>query len=121
MQVCNGDAWVAKAPLQELLKEPWPVKAAYSLARLGRRLNEQIAIIDEVRNRLINQYGEKGEKGQVTISAESPNWPQFIAAYNELMDEPVDIALDKIVLPDVEGLSVLPQTLMSLDAFVEVA
>ena len=121
MQAKNGDVWQAREPLQELLKEPWPVKTAYGLARLGRRINEQAMLIEQVRTRLITQYGVANGAGQIAVTPDSPNWANFVTCFNELMDEDADIPLDKVILPDVEGLSLQPSILMALVPFVEMS
>lgn len=120
MLVTNLEIWQAREPLQELLKEPWPVKTAYWLAKLARKCGEQYADIDGVRVKLIKQYGASGENGQVSISPDAPNWPQFAAQFNELMELTVDIPIDRVVLPD-SDLQVTPVALMALEPFVEVA
>ncbi|MDO8673197.1 MAG: hypothetical protein Q7O66_17465 [Dehalococcoidia bacterium] len=120
MQVQNGAVWQAQKPLQELLNAPWPVKTAYALARLGRKINNEYGVIDQVRVKLIKQYGTTDDKGQTSILPACPEWEQFAAAFNELMAQEVEIPLEKIVLPDIE-ISISPNSLISLEPFIEMA
>lgn len=121
MQVSNGDIWQARESMEVLLKEPWPVKTAYWLAKMARELRGHYADIDQVRTKLIIQYGIKNEKDQVAITPDSPQWPEFVTAYNELMSETVEIAANKITLPEREEVQLTPAVLMDLDPFVDVA
>lgn len=121
MQVTNGDVWTVREPLKTLLNEKLPVKTAYWLARLARQVQSRVAVIEEVRNRLITEYGAPNEKGQIEISGESSKWADFVAAHNELMGEPADIdCIDKkIVLQASNGLCMKSTDLMALEPFVE--
>lgn len=118
MQVSNMEVWQAREPLQTLLSEPWPVKTAYWLAKLARKIGDQYAVIDQVRVKLITQHGTQNETGQIAISPESPNWPQFAAEFNDLMAITVEIPLNRIVLPDANGLTISPAALLALEPFV---
>src|SRR3989338_7482889 len=100
MKVKSGDIWAAEnrtpntmSALQVIGQEKLPVKVSYALAKLGRKLNEHSAILEQVKNDLVKKYGEPDGKGKLT---------------------------EKIFLP-VDGHSVTPATLMALDAFVTVA
>ncbi len=123
MQVTNGDIWQARGALQTLLSEKWPVKTAYWLAKLARKLNDQYGVVDEVRVKLVRQYGTESN-GQFSIAPDSPQWEQFATEMNELMLVEVEIPIEKIVLPTSDkpdAPQVQPATLMALDPFVEVA
>lgn len=114
----NGEIWQAKAALDEIMKEPWPVKTAYGLAKLARRVGEAVQSIDRVRVGLVTQYGSPQENGQVGIMPGHDNWEQFVTAYNELMNEEDAIECARVVLPDV-SIEVKPSVLMALDPFIE--
>lgn len=118
LTVRNGDVWAAKDALAELIKEPWPVKTAYGLAKLARRVGEQYSLIDQVRTGIIRQYGTTGENGQVSIQPDSEHWGEFVAAFNEMMNEEAVIECAKVRLPD-SRIELLPKLLMALEPFIE--
>ncbi|MDO8706415.1 MAG: hypothetical protein Q7J84_15860 [Sulfuricaulis sp.] len=121
MEVQNGDVYQAQKPLQELLAEVWPVKTAYGLAKLARKINEQYAIIESVRIKLFQQYGDDKGNGTYQIDAEHANWAQFRDAHNELMGEKCELENVWVVkLPSDNGAKASAKTLMDLDRFVEV-
>jgi len=114
-------------PLERLASYPWPLKTAYGLAKLARRLAEQFAVIEQVKNGLVNQYGVPDDKGRPSINNESLHWPEFVAAFNELMAIEVEVECAVVVLPNQEHLpeeerNVVPtQLLIPLLSFVELA
>jgi hypothetical protein len=130
VKVTNGDIWAATSPqdpegkeqppLSLLLSERWPVKTAYWLARLARKLGGPKNDISQVREQLIKEHGKTRDDGQVGISGMDDTWPAFVAAYGELMAQEVEVDIDKIVLPDVDGVEIKPTTLMMLEAFIGV-
>ena len=126
MQITNGDVWQATnkqgslSPIQELLAEKWPVKTAYWLARLARKLDGPANDIEAVRVPLVQQYGEETTKGQYTIPAGSEKWTEFVAAFNELLAQTVEIDVEKITLPESNGNTLKPNTLLAMEAFLNI-
>lgn len=120
MQVSNLEVWEAQAALPKLLGETWPVKTAFALARLSRRIKEPHTDIEQVRRQLIMQYGDKDEQGNVTVKPNGEQWPAFVKAHNELMAETVEVDVERITLPSDNGAHVTPQALMALEPFLDV-
>jgi hypothetical protein len=92
--------------------------ASYGLAKIAKKVNEELKVIEEVRTKLITKYGTTDDKGNCSIKPENPQWAEFLKEFEELMSQEVDIICDKVKLP--ETLVVDAQTLMALDKFVEV-
>ncbi len=133
MDVKNGEIFLAREPLQKLMEVKLPVKASYQVAKLANKFNEQLKVIDEVRNNLIRNYGEKDDKGQTVVKQESPNFQKFVEEFTELLDQEVEIIVEKIRLPEkvmstcdschhnMDRLfEIEPSILMALEKFVEI-
>ena len=133
MKLTNGDIFASREPLQKLLDQKFPVKTAYGLARLANKLQEQLKVIEEVRNGLVKKHGEKDERGQLLVKQDSKNWERFADEFNELMAQEVEVVFDKVKIPEkVAGtcdkchnnmdraLEIEPNILMALDKFVDV-
>ena len=133
MKLLNADVFQAREPLQKLLGEKFPVKTAYGLAKLSSKLNEQLKVIEEVRNGLVKKYGIIDDKGQTSVKPDSPNWEKFVEEFNELMEQETEIVFDKVKLPEKiastcdqckhnmeKSYEVEASTLMSLNKFIEV-
>ena len=120
MKLTNGEIFNAKAPLEKLLHEKLPVKVSYGLAKLAAKLNDQVQIIEKVRQGLIETYGEKDPNNpmQTRVVPGSENFPKFTSEFEELMSQEIELVLEVVTLPDT--LEVEPITLMALDKFIRV-
>ena len=121
MKLTNGEIFNAKEPLGKLLQEKLPVKASYGLAKLAAKLDEQLKVIEKVRQGLFQTYGEKDPEkpGSIRVNPEGESFAKFASEIGELMAQEVELVFDVVTLPDT--LEVEPVTLMMLDKFIKVA
>jgi len=119
MKLTNGEIFNAKEPLEKLLKEKLPVKTSYGLAKLAAKLNDQLGVIEKVRQGLIQTYGEKNPDNpmQIRVNPQSEDFPKFASEMGELMAQEIEIVFEVVALPDT--LEVEPVTLMALEKFVK--
>ena len=120
MKLTNGEIFNARAPLEKLIQEKLPVKTSYGLAKLAAKLDDQLQVIEKVRQGLIQTYGEKNPDNpqQIRVDPRSEGFPKFAEEYGELMTQEVEIVFDVVTLPDT--LEVEPVTLMALEKFIKV-
>lgn len=135
MKLNNGEIFNAREPLAKLLEEKFPVKVAYGLAKLANKLNDQLKVIDDVRNGLIKTYGEPNPENsqEIRVPQESKKFGKFVEEMNELMNQEVEVVFDKVKLPEKVAstcdkcshnmdrvLEIEPSVLMALEKFVTV-
>ena len=120
MKLTNQEIFNAKAPLEKLLGEKFPLKVSHGLATLVTKLNDQLQVIDKVRQGLFQTYGEKDPDNpmKIRVDPQGENFPKFASELGELMAQEVEIVFDVVTLPDT--LEVEPSTLMALDKFIKV-
>ena len=120
MKLTNGEIFNAKEPLNTLLKVKLPVKVSYGLAKLASKLNDQLQVIEKVRQGLIETYGEKNPNNpmQIRVMPDSKGFPKFAEEYGELMTQEIEIVFEAVALPDT--LEVEPAILMALEKFVRI-
>ena len=133
MKLTNGEVFKAKAPLQQLTKQEFPVKVSFALIKLASRLSEAYGPIEQCRSGLIQRYGTQPEHGpmkidptieikdadgKVTDSKPNPQWVQFAAEYDELMAQEIEVVFEEVILPDTAEIS--PGALLALEKFVKV-
>ena len=53
--------------LMKLIMEPLPLKAAFKLKGITKKINEECNKYDEVRNEALNRLGDKAEDGALRI------------------------------------------------------
>lgn len=123
MKLTNNEVWNSRESLLKLMEERFPVKTAYELAKLARKLKDQYEVIEDVRNGLVQTYGEKNASGQVVVETTSKNWAKFLSELTELMDTEVEIVYSKVDLPekvDEKTIAIEPSVLVALEKFVGV-
>ena len=120
MKLTNGEIFNAREPLQKLMAEKFPVKVSYGLAKLAAKLDEQLQVIEKVRQGLIQTYGEANPDNpqQISVTPQSESWSKFAEEYGELMSQEVEVVIDVVTLPDT--LEVEPTVLMALDKFIKI-
>ncbi len=120
MKLTNGEIFNAKEPLEKLIQEKLPVKASYGLAKLAAKLNDQLQVIEKVRQGLIQTYGEKDPDNpmRIRVDPQGEGFSKFAEEYGELMAQEVEIVFDVVTLPDT--LEVEPAVLMALDKFIKI-
>jgi hypothetical protein len=120
MKLTNGEIFNSKEPLQKLMTERLPVKVSYGLAKLAAKLNEQLQVIEQVRQGLVTTYGEPDPDvpNRTRVSPTSDKYPKFLTEYGELMNQEVEIVLEVVTLP--ETLEIEPSVLMALDKFIKI-
>ena len=134
MKVTNGEIMLCKGALEELVKVKLPVRASLQAAKFANKVSVKLKAIEDVKNGLIKTYGTKDDKGQTSVTPESPEWEQFVKEFNELMDIEEEFVFEKIRIPEKvaatcdachhnmdKGLELEPSILMALEKFLEVA
>ncbi len=116
-KVTNGDIIVAQSVFPKVMAQPWPVKIAFQLVKLGAELNKQAQPIHETRNAIITKHGTPDEQGRARVTSGDPGWEGFVKEWTELLEQAVDFPLDPVVLPDVAA-SITPEVLVALEKFV---
>ena len=125
MKLLNGEIFNAKEPLEKLTEHKLPVKASLALAKMANKLNEELRIIENVRNGLVKKYGEadKDNPNQFSVDPKGGEYPKFVEEVTELMNQEIEVVIEKVKLPEeVDGkpLEIEPKILMALEKFVEV-
>lgn len=135
MKLNNGEIFASREPLQKLLGEKFPVKVSYGLAKMANKLNDQLKVIDDVRNGLIKTYGEPDPENSqnIRVAPEGENFEKFVEEMNELFSQEVEVVFEKVKLPEKVAatcdkcshnmdkmLEIEPSVLMALEKFVSV-
>jgi hypothetical protein len=120
MKLTNGEIFDATEPMKALLEEKLPVQASYALAKLAMKLEEPMKVIEQVRQRLISDYGEKDPENPMTtrVVKGSEGYPEFMRELTILLTQEVEIESEQVELPDT--LEIAPKTLIALDKLVRV-
>ncbi len=117
MRLKNLDIFCSKEPLQRLMEQELPVKYAIQVARLAKKLEPEMAVIEQQRNGLIIKYGTLKDNSY-NINPDSEKWDAFVKDHDELMDLETEVIFSKAQIPD--SISIPVKDLMFLDEFIEI-
>lgn len=123
MKLNNGEIVNAKAPLAKLLKERFPIRVSYSLAKVVQAMKDQTATVEKLKDGLIKNHGtplkdmpslyeilevidKTDDDGNVLtdkagkpIRQDNPDYPIFVEEMMELLDEETEIDFGATKVP----------------------
>lgn len=119
MKLSNGQIYVAGPAVRKLMGQKVPVSSSARIVRLAQELDIHLAVIEGVRQQLIKQYGKEVD-GDIKILPNTPEMESFSKDWAELLVEEVEVKFEggKLKLP--WTVEIDPQSLLALDAFVEI-
>jgi len=90
-------------------------KTGYAIYKNAKIFSDHVAPFNQVRDNLINKYGEEDETGNKSISEASDNWPEFLKELEpivSMVDEIEPYRIDVVDLPPIEALSAQEYSLL---------
>jgi len=119
----SGEIFAAREPLTQLMQIKWPMGVSFKLAKLAKTIQDELRVIEELRNNLIKEYGTPDEanpnqitvptiieklddKGEVVMEKDkpvmvpNPNFAKFLDEVGELMAQEVKMVAEKVKLPE---------------------
>jgi len=128
VKLTNGEIFNAQEPLKRLLAEKLPVKDAFKLAKLAKKLDDQLLAINQTRQGLFKTYGDLDPTQQNYRvkpyiddgngkAIENPKVAKFREEMEELMAIETEIVFSAVELPGT--LEIEPRDLMMLEKFVK--
>jgi len=87
--------------LGRLMEQPIKAKGSFRLAKAVKQVQPLVASYEETRYRLIKKYGEKGEEGEYSVEPGSKNWDKFVTELDKLLNEDVEVKLNKVTLSSI--------------------
>ena len=133
MKVTNGGIFDVRTALSELASQKMPVQTSMAVLKLRELIKPKILLVEEMRNKLINEYGDIGANGaSVSQSiripdpqnegqereAPNPKYALFVKDFEEVRAEEVELGFEPIHLRSSVELS--PKALLALEKFVKV-
>jgi len=121
MKLNNGEILNSKEPLEELIRQKFPVRTALALLKLARKIDEVLIPAQEVRNGLIRTYGSpnKDNPALIEVRPDSEGFAKYCEEFGELLSEEVELVLKPVAIPDTVEVS--PATMVALEKFITVA
>ncbi len=114
----------SESSLRKLLETPLPVKVAYKISKLVNKIQPELTIFNEQRDKLIKELGEH-DKEKDTYTVQPKNMAKFTEEITKLTEIEVDLGfgegkdVEKISVDDLGDIKVAPQELLQLDWLLE--
>lgn len=111
--------------IMQLSQEKTAMPTAYYIAKNTRIIKEEASQIDEARQKLINEYGEKKADGTLNtqengmIKIEDAGLIAFQEQLGKLMNAEIDVAIRKIPLSSLNNINISINTIETLLPIIE--
>lgn len=120
----TNEQLVKDAPiLQRLSQKELPIKVSYAIAKNISHIESELKIYNNEREKLIDKYAEKDEKGNVKADKDGnimlndkAGWDKDI---KDLLAIESDIDIRRFKLSQLDGYNLTPGELMAIDYMIE--
>lgn len=109
----------------QIMQQSFKGSIAFKVARLARELNKEMETFNAERQKLLEQYCEKDENGELKV-LENGNVqviPEKLQEFNQeftnLLETDVEINADKLPISCMDEFEVSPQQMLDLEVFFE--
>ena len=117
MKLTAGEVYQAYQSVQELAKEKLPVKAAYWLNRMLRKLEPEFKTIDDQRNELIKKHGTTQDDGSTQVM--NGSLPAFMSDFQSVLATEIEVDCPTVKLELLGDGEIAGGALVPLDKFIE--
>lgn len=109
---------------QKLVVQPFPAKQAFLLARLTKKLDEEMTNFNDCRRELILKYAQKDTNGEAIFENDSVKLMEGTeAAFQkesvDLLNTEIELAITPIKLDWLENATLTPQEMATIEPFIE--
>ena len=103
--------------LVKLTNKELPVRVAYRLSRVLKRVTEELSSIENYRVKLVKKYS-KGEDEKGIFEVAKGEEEKFGKEFSELLMEEIDIDFEPILLSDLGDICLTPIDLIRLEKII---
>lgn len=112
--------------MRDLATKEMKASLAFKFSRIIKSLENEIQNFEEQRQKLIDQYGEKDENGEVisqedgSIKIQKDREEEMIKEYQDLMNTELDLTFTKVTIDELDTIDgITPEKLIKLDSIIE--
>jgi hypothetical protein len=102
--------------LQKILSQDMSIKQAYRMSKLAKCADIDMKEIETQRMALVKKYGEKDEKGNITVTEKMQ---EFMNEFNELLNEEIEVSFIPIDLNDLSDVKLSPIDIANIEIFLD--
>lgn len=112
--------------LRKLSQKQLKGKTAYNVARVLREVESEFNLFNETRQKIVQQYGEKDENGELKINTTTneyvfseENLKTITDEINNILGSTVNLNANKIGLDEIENVDFTPAEMMLIQSYIE--
>ena len=121
-----GSVYVAHETFKRLAGLKMPPKVAYRLLKFVRKFDAEYEVVEQQRVKLLRDAAKAKEGQDVTLKAGTPEYSEFIAGFNGVLETDSDLELCPIKMNDLlsaldaeQGNVLSAQDLAAVEGFFE--
>lgn len=124
IKLTMGEILNAAPVLTKLTNQTFSGAATFKIARLLKALDKEITIFEETRTKMVQDYGEKDEKGMLIekdgqIHVMSDKIETFNSEINALLKSEIEINSEKLSIDYFENIELTPVEASLIEVVVE--
>ena len=126
MEITMKDIVNLAVPFNKLLGAQLPVKTAYKVAKIKKKIDEEITVYENFYREALQRYGAKDENGQIKISEDGTQYlleegkeEEFKSRILEIQSIVINLDEPKISIQEMESLDFAPMELVALLPLIE--
>ena len=132
VRIQNNKLAGAQAALRECGNTRIPMGVALRMVSVQRLIKDRIDDVNEINTGLVERYGEpqEGEETATQVNSEMPGWFAYMAAFNDLMNEDLEIPERFVLYQDgdqvgwsreeVNGISLTPNAIVDMAGLLHI-
>ena len=132
VRIRNKELAGAQAALRECGNTRIPMDGALRMVSMQRLIKDRIDDVNEVNAGLVGRYGEpqEGEGMATQVTSEMPGWLAYVAAFNYLMEEELEVPGHFVLYQDgdkvgwsrsdVNGITLTPNAIVDLAGLLHI-
>lgn len=111
--------------LKKLSQKPLKGRVAYNVAKILCKVEEEFNLFNETRHKIVEQYGEKDDNGELLINYETHEYifsDENLTIVNEeisnILSSMVSLNVNKIELDDLENVDFTPAEMLLIQYYI---
>lgn len=123
IEIKLADVMNSMETLQKLAGQTFKGKTAFQIARILKKLDEEIKTFNDTRAALINKYGKRNENGELIVdengncSLKEDGLVDFNKELSELLNTVIEVNAEKLNVEELSEGSFTPGEMIVLEPF----
>lgn len=104
--------------LNKLIQMQLPIKISYRLAKVLKKISQELATLEETRHMLVKKYGELNEETQ-QIVVPNDKTQDFVDEMQIILDEIYELEFIPMDIEEMGNVTLSPSDVVNLELFFE--